>query len=422
MSTWADQIESLLQSGDTEQAIALLREHSAAVNERDVSRAEFLALISHELRTPLNAIIGYNSLLNEGIYGEMNEKQHKAVSRIDRNATRLLTLINQLLDLSRLEAGATSIIRENVDVKALVAAVLDDYQSVADEKGLNLVVSQPHRECMVNTDAAKLREVIRQVVSNALKFTTEGRVEISIQTEGNSVSVSIADSGPGVDEDKREAIFELFRRCDQSTEVQKRPDGAGLGLAIVRKLSDLLGVCVQVESQSGVGSTFRLQVPAGVGEPEPIVASESVGMESADVPEQPCPEDPTKECAPSILIVDDDPYTVEILGDYLETKGIYRVIKVYSGMHAMLHLAKVRPSFLLVDLLMPNINGERVIDYCRGLWGDSVQIIVITGKQLSPSEKEALLQRANGILLKAELQAGSLAETLEPLIPLHALS
>ncbi|MBZ0257930.1 HAMP domain-containing histidine kinase, partial [bacterium] len=258
----ASEAEALVEEmRSCQEVVKSLRSRTEQLEEAERMRAEFLALISHELRTPLNAIIGYNSLLDDGVYGDMNEKQHKAVQRVDRNAARLLSLINQLLDLSRLESGAASVFREETDLKQLIEAILDDYQVVAEEKGVEFVTSFPRRDVLLMTDPSKLGEMVRQLVSNAVKFTQNGTVTLSIQTEDSHVALEVADTGPGIDESKREKIFCLF---EQAVPMLARPcQGAGLGLAIVRRLADLLSICVELESKLGEGSTFRMNIPIG---------------------------------------------------------------------------------------------------------------------------------------------------------------
>lgn len=403
-----------------------LRELNQQLQEAEQMRMEFLAMISHELRTPLNAVIGYNSLLEEGIYGDLNEKQHKAVQRVDRNATRLLTLINQLLELSRLEAGLASVFHENVNLPRLINQLLDDYQNIADENQLDLRVSHPHRELFVYTDGSKLQEIIRQLLSNSLKFTQQGEVSITIRHDENNARIEIRDTGPGIPQEKRDSIFEIFRQGTAPAAASRRPEGVGAGLAIVRRLADLLEIAVEVESQPGQGSTFTLMVPISQEEAKPASTAQPEPPEpEAEAPAEAgqdavASSEETGEPAPSVLVVDDDPYMVEIITEFLENNAGYRVLKAHSGMHAMLQLAQSRPDYLLVDLLMPNVHGERVVEYCRQLWGENVKIIIITGKSLSPSERERLESRVHSILLKGDAQHGTVIKKLESVLPVPA--
>ncbi len=411
-----NQIRSAFETGDCRHAEEIIHR----LEKAEQLRTEFLAMISHELRTPLNAIIGYNSMLEEEVYGALNEKQRKAVRRIDRNSTRLLTLINQLLELSRLEAGVISVFHESTNLVDAVNEVLEEYQVLADEKGLELRITHPRRGVVIITDSSKVKEIVRQLVSNAIKFTNHGSIQIEIRAQDTGGVIRIADSGPGIDPDQREAIFELFRQGDPYS--NRRQEGAGLGLAIVHRLIRLLDASIELESEPGRGTAFALFFPSLTGaadRPKPGAAfTPPEGAEVlADGPES---ASHVSVEAPSVLIVDDDPYTVEILGDFLEHRGHYKVQKAYSGLHAMIHLAEHRPDYLVVDLLMPQINGERVIQYCQELWGGQVTIVVITGKELSADETRQLRTKVSAILRKGDMTQTHLATALATAIPIPA--
>lgn len=413
-----NQIKSAFERGDCQQAEEIIHRMEKA----EQLRTEFLAMISHELRTPLNAIIGYNSMLEEEVYGALNEKQQKAVRRIDRNATRLLTLINQLLELSRLEAGIISVFHETTNLVEAVNEVLEEYQVLADEKGLALEIAHPRRGVEIVTDSSKVKEIIRQLVSNAIKFTNQGSIHIEIRPQDSGGLIRVSDTGVGIGLKQREAIFDLFHQGDAYP--HRRQEGAGLGLAIVHRLARLLGASINLESEPEHGTTFTIVFPslsesAAHPAPEPEKPSDTPAwaVSSAAAPVTPC-HVPVE--APSVLIVDDDPYTVEILADYLEHRGHYKVQKAYSGLHAMIYLAEHRPDYLVVDLLMPQINGERVIQYCHELWGDKVSITVITGKELSREETRELETKVAAIIRKGDINQSNLAAALAAAIPLPA--
>ncbi len=418
-----EKARELVNSHDCEKKLARAEERTryleAKLNqfkEAEQLRVEFLATISHELRTPLNSIIGYNSLLEEGVYGNLNHKQIKALHRIDQNATRLLTLINQLIDLSRLEAGATSIFREETNLSHVLHEILEDYQGLAEEKGLNLEVSQPYKGVTVNTDAAKVREIFRQLISNALKFTQAGQVHIELKVEKKDAVVRIQDTGNGIPEEKRDSIFELFRQGEAY--LTRQHEGAGLGLAIVRKLADLLCIQIDMQSEVGKGSTFTLTIPNDCRRPPEQEPTKIQTEEESDAKQPPSSLHEPIDTDQNVLIVDDDPYMVEIFSDFLENRGHYRVTKAYSGMHAMIHLAQSRPDYLLVDLMMPRINGERVIQTCRDLWGNTVKIIVITGKDLNTQEIQDLQQQNVTILKKGDYKTQNLTQALSDVMPI----
>jgi len=250
---------ALLHSRTREQAQTLSRqaeELARAMSER----SRFFASMSHELRTPINAVIGYSQLLNEGTYGEMAGQQKGIIEKVMRSANHLLELINDILDISKIEAGKLEFVFEATDLVRLVHDTLTSVQLQAEAKGLALDV-EAEGEVRVVTDPARVRQIVLNLLANAVKFTDEGgvRVEIVCSAPGNGslserVEVRVVDTGPGIAPEDQERIFEEFEQAE--TAVSR--GGTGLGLAISRKLADLLGGKLELTSEQGVGSTFVL--------------------------------------------------------------------------------------------------------------------------------------------------------------------
>jgi len=223
------------------------------------AKSDFLAVMSHELRTPLNAIIGYGDLLEGEVVGGLNPTQHHHLGRITASAGYLLELIDQVLALTRIESG-----REALDPSEL-AGVADEVVSLlrplAEGKGLMLEMEIGPAIGTLRTDGGKLRQILLNLLSNAVKFTDRGRVSLRARREGDSVLFAVADTGPGIAPEHREAIFAPFTQIDQSR--TRREGGTGLGLTVSRRYATLLGGDVAVESSVGRGSTFTLRLPAG---------------------------------------------------------------------------------------------------------------------------------------------------------------
>jgi PAS domain S-box-containing protein len=222
-------------------------------------KSDFVATISHELRTPLNVILGYASLLAEGAFGPLLEAQADAVRRLERSGKALFDLVSATLDLSRLEAGRIQVDDEDLDVSALSLEIVREATEESQRRGLALetrIEGPPRR---VRTDRGKLKLVLGNLVANALKFTEHGKIVLACEDRDDGVEFRIDDTGPGIPESQREMIFEPFRQGDASP--SRRHGGAGLGLYIVRRVLDLLGGWVHLESQVGLGTTFRVWVP-----------------------------------------------------------------------------------------------------------------------------------------------------------------
>jgi signal transduction histidine kinase len=222
-------------------------------------KSDFVATMSHELRTPLNVIIGYDDLLSDGEFGPLNEEQVDAARRIGRNARELLELINATLDLSRLETGRISVELAEFQLEDIVVQIDAETQDVRSKPSLSFVWDFKPPLPRVCTDPAKLKVVLKNLISNAIKFTAEGTIRVGIREQSDGVEFSVADTGIGIAPDVQAVIFEPFRQADSS--IMGRYGGVGLGLHIVRRLLGVLRGTVMLESTPGQGSTFRVWIP-----------------------------------------------------------------------------------------------------------------------------------------------------------------
>ena len=229
--------------------------------ERSVDeRSRFFASMSHELRTPINAVIGYTQLLQESAYGGLEESQLKAVDRIERSAQHLLELINDVLDISKIEAGKMDVHPEETELGSLVRDTATSLQLQAERKGLALHIDAPE-EVRVETDPSRVRQIVLNLLANAVKFTEVGEIRVSVEDTTaeaageDAVAVKVTDTGPGIDPDHLERIFEEFEQSGSA------PGGTGLGLPISRRLAKLLGGSLSVRSTPGEGSAFTLMLP-----------------------------------------------------------------------------------------------------------------------------------------------------------------
>jgi signal transduction histidine kinase len=238
--------------------VSLLRDLTGAGEDRH--RSAFFASMSHELRTPVNALLGYAHVLREGIYGPLTDRQDHALDRMESAGTQLLELVDDLMDLARLEVGRLSIRLQPVALDTLVDEVVEWAGPLARSGGLELLVDVPGDLPPLVSDAARLRQVVRNLLSNAVKFTRAGGVSLVARPAGaDAVEIAIADTGIGIAPEDIPRIFDDFRQVDQSS--TREFAGTGVGLSLVRKLLGVLGGSLLVESAPGEGSVFTVRLP-----------------------------------------------------------------------------------------------------------------------------------------------------------------
>jgi signal transduction histidine kinase len=239
----------------------LLRRQRLELEQASALKSQFLANMSHEFRTPLNAILGYTSLLLEGVSGPLNDKQQRNLGRVDSNAQHLLALINDILDISRIEAGRMPLTLESMDVAALVQEVLAELEPLIARTKLAVTAAAADGIPQVKSDRAKVKQVLVNLVSNAVKFTPSGSVTVTVEmhVDGRHLQIGVTDTGIGIDPADQEKIFDDFQQADPSTE--RRYGGAGLGLAISRRLANMLNGRLELRSRPGEGSTFTFVLP-----------------------------------------------------------------------------------------------------------------------------------------------------------------
>jgi signal transduction histidine kinase len=263
-------VEKLLQTFATQSVVALhnaqlFREIEEKGRELEIAnkhKSQFLANMSHELRTPLNAILGYTELIIDNIYGDVPEKIREVLERLEKNGRHLLGLINDVLDLSKIEAGQLTLALNEYSMGEVVQTAITAVEALAVEKKLELKTRVPQDLGIARGDEQRIAQVLLNLLGNAIKFTDEGQVGVEVTESNETFLVSVADTGPGISEADQKIIFEEFQQADGSSTREK--GGSGLGLSIVKKIVKMHGGRIWVESDVGKGSTFRFTLPVRV--------------------------------------------------------------------------------------------------------------------------------------------------------------
>ncbi|HLL75702.1 MAG TPA: response regulator [Pyrinomonadaceae bacterium] len=364
----------LRDTTETRRLIEELREANRRLEEFNRLKAEFVANMSHELRTPLTAIIGFAQLMQMNVGGAQPlERPHaQAVERILRNGRHLLSLIDDVLDLSKIEVGRISVHPDYVDLVETVQSAFHELQSLANQKGLDYRLVVRDEFPVAYADPVRVRQIVINLLSNAIKFTTRGRVEAEMSRAGEGRwQFVVRDTGVGIRQEAVGLIFERFRQVDGST--TRQAGGVGLGLTIVQQIVRLLGGEIDVQSVYGEGSTFTVRLPLNT--PRAATAGrmdegarQAQGV-SARVAHPARADEVLGEAEPDggrplVLVIEDDPDAASLLSETLEGAG-YRVRVAESG-DAGLELARdTGPAVITLDIMMPKVDGWSVLQSLR---------------------------------------------------------
>ena len=337
-----EDLESRVEQRTAELASA--RDEAVRSNQ---AKSQFLANMSHELRTPMNAIIGFTRLVMRRGKKELPQQQYGNLEKILLSANHLLALINDVLDLSKIEAGHMEIRQGTFDLGLLLDLCLRTVEPTIGNKAVALRKGEIDELPAIISDQDKLKQILINLLSNAVKFTSEGDVVIDAKRQGNAVSISVRDSGIGIPEEAQSLIFEEFRQVDSSSTRQY--GGTGLGLSITRHLVHLIGGDITVKSLPGQGSTFTVTIPLRLDSKDLSSIDHSNALEGA-----------VNGTHPVILAIDDDPNAIYILRENLEDAG-YHVVGATSSVDGLAKARCLEPLAITLDILMPDKDGWEVL-------------------------------------------------------------
>jgi len=387
-------------------------------------KTTFLSNMSHELRTPLNSVIALSGVLNRRLQNVIPEDEYSYIGIIERNGRHLLTLINDILDISRIEAGREEVDISEFDINNAIAEVVEMIQPQAVDRHIKLLQHKTKQNVLLQSDNKKVRHILQNLIANAVKFTEKGSVEISVTKADNKISIQIKDTGIGIQAEHLTHIFDEFRQADSST--SRRFGGTGLGLAIAQKYARLLGGDIMVVSEHNKGSVFTLVLPEKNGtkiqlhdidstfEP-PVYSNYSVVIPKL------IPSSESERTNNILLVEDSEPAIVQIK-DMLESNN-YTVWAARSGAEALQLLTQFTPDAMILDLMMPVMDGFELLEKIRNFEKTKhVPVLILTAKHITKEDIKFLKNNnIHQLIQKGDIQRDALIHAVftmvHPFVP-----
>ncbi|WP_148226470.1 response regulator [Paludibacter propionicigenes] len=381
----AQKTEMEAQSSELAEQNRELEMQKIQLHEASRLKTNFLSNMSHELRTPLNSVIALSGVLSRRLNEKIPADELSYLEVIERNGKHLLSLINDILDISRIESG-----REEVDVsKFIVEELVTDIVSIikpqAQQKNIDLIKATISKDIVITSDIDKCRHILQNLVGNAVKFTEKGSVSIDVVKTQNAIEISVTDTGIGIAESNIDHIFDEFRQADGGT--SRKFGGTGLGLAIAKKYANLLGGTVTVKSILGEGSTFTLSLPENYSVENRIVETPRFETSFKNV----TPKFPPANNSPkTILLVEDSEPAIIQIKDFLEESG-YNILTATGGSEALDIISHTIPDAMILDLMMPEVDGFEVLKTLREAEPTAhIPVLILTAKHITKEDLKFL--------------------------------
>ena len=383
------------------------------LNEATRLKSSFLSNMSHELRTPLNSVIALTGVLNRRLATKIPPDEYGYLEVIERNGKHLLSLINDILDISRIEAGYAEIEISRFSPHNLIAEIVTMIHPQAELKNIELLHKAGDKNILVVSDIDKCRHILQNLIANAVKFTPKGKVEITAQQKDDTINITVTDTGIGISRKHIAHIFDEFRQADGST--SRRYGGTGLGLAIAKKYANLLGGTVTVQSKEDQGSAFTLTLPLKYNAKTAI--SEAENKPAREIPTQ-IPSLNAKVWNNNILLVEDSEPAIIQLKDFLEGSG-YTIWVARNGEEALSIISQKIPDAIILDLMMPVVDGFEVLKTIREAELTAhIPVLILTAKQITKEELKVLKRNnIHQLIQKGDVNREELLSSLASLVP-----
>jgi signal transduction histidine kinase/ActR/RegA family two-component response regulator len=366
-----------------------LRAAKEAAEAAARSKDQFLAGMSHELRTPLNAVLGLSELLQEEVYGPLNEKQNEALRTIESSGRHLLSLINDILEIARMGSGEVQLRLSKIKVSEVCEVCVDLIRAQARKKEISVSCNIAADVGQLQTDARRFKQILVNLLGNAVKFTDKGgAIGLSVQIESHALCLEVWDNGIGIAPEDCERIFLPFIQVDSG--LSRKYDGTGLGLALVRQLTELLGGDVSVKSTVGAGSRFRVRFPLRPGDSLAVREPAPRSVRRAESP----------GAGQLILLAEDNEANIATIGSYLRHKG-YQVEVAHNGKIALDKVRELQPDLVLMDVQMPEMDGLEATRRIRQELGlAELPVIALTALAMAGDRERGMIAGVNEYVTK----------------------
>lgn len=374
-------------------------------------KTNFLSSISHELRSPLNSVIALSGVLNRRLSKKIGDEEYGYLGVIERNGKHLLNLINDILDLSRIESGKLDLEKNTFKINDLLNDVISMIKPQAEQKGIGLDFQVNIDNPSIESDYNKCVHIFQNIIGNAVKFTEQGKVDVNITLNNGNILVKISDTGIGMSQEAQLYIFDEFRQADGSN--SRRFGGTGLGLSIAKKYAELLGCNINVESEISKGSIFTLCIP----EKASYKYLEAVGFQLEIVKKMPDASLKYNAIEKTILLVEDTEAMIVQINDILEEEG-FKIEIARSGIEALKFLENRLPDAIILDLMIPGMDGFELLNRMRSHNTTAgLPVLVLTAKVLSQGElKQIKNNHVHQLIQKGKITQESLLEAIAMLM------
>jgi signal transduction histidine kinase/CheY-like chemotaxis protein/HAMP domain-containing protein len=407
--------ELLTQSAMLTEQNTELEVQKKQLAEANRLKTNFLSNMSHELRTPLNSVIALTGVLGRRLAGKIPEEEYSYLDVIGRNGKHLLLLINDILDISRIEAGKEELTISKFDLVKCVSDTVKLIHPLAKQKGVELNLSAGESVLFINNDEDKISHIMQNLIGNAVKFTEKGEVNVNVCKEDNHFEILVRDTGIGIAEEQLPFIFDEFRQADGST--SRRFGGTGLGLALARKYAMMLGGSINVQSGLNKGSEFKLILPLKYLPDNMTVETNPPETSFFGVHAIPAQNLTVGKHSKTILLVEDNEPAIVQIGDFLEEAG-YDVLVARNGEEALEIVSETIPDAMILDLMMPGIDGFEVLNEIRASERtETLPVLILSAKFLTKEELANLRQNnIYQIIRKGDVNAKQLVNTINKMV------